>query len=87
MKTKRHQYNAHPRSDRYQDNGAAVDATTGSDGRCVWVQSQWEMCQDDLTTIFSALGVWNALMCRGLVLVVCPSPLFTLRRPKTPRKA
>ena len=56
MKTKRHQYNAHPRSDRYQDNGAAVDATTGSDGRCVWVQSQWEMCQDDLTTIFSRFG-------------------------------
>ena len=37
-------------------DGAAVDATTGSDGRCVWVQSQWEMCKDDLTMIFSHFG-------------------------------
>ena len=56
MRTKRHPYNAPLRSDRYPDNGAAVDATTESDGRCVWVQSQWEMCQDDLTMIFSHFG-------------------------------
>ena len=37
-------------------DGAAVDATTGSDGRCVWVQSRSEMCKDDLTMIFSHFG-------------------------------
>ena len=33
-----------------------MDAATGSDGRCVWVQSQSEMCKDDLTMIFSHFG-------------------------------
>ena len=37
-------------------DGTAVDATTGTNGRCVWVQSQSEMCKDDLTTIFSHFG-------------------------------
>ena len=55
VRRKRQQCNAPSRSDQQAD-GAAVDATTGSDGRCVWVQSQSEMCKDDLTTIFSHFG-------------------------------
>ena len=37
-------------------DGAAMGATTRSDGRCVWVQSQSEMCKDELTMIFSHFG-------------------------------
>ena len=44
----------------HQADGAARDGaavlTTGSDGRCVWVQSQSAMCKDDLTMIFSHFG-------------------------------
>ena len=43
-------------SKRQRRSDAPVDGSTASDRRCVWVQSQWEMCEDDLTTIFSHFG-------------------------------
>ena len=53
---KRQQCNAPSGSGHQAADGAAVDATTASDGRCVWVQSQSEMCTDDLMMIFSHFG-------------------------------
>ena len=49
-----------PSRSGHQADGAARDGaavlTPGSDGRCVWVQSQSEMCKGDLTMIFSHFG-------------------------------
>ena len=53
---KRQQCNAPSGSGHQAADGAVVDATTVSDGRCVWVQSQSEMCTDDLMMIFSHFG-------------------------------